>query len=77
MNNFLNLFQSRTLNSLWLPENLAKRHPDFIKAYDLQEAEKLAVFGKQPPLVDNTSSSACKQPLARMQNFITNTHDNR
>ncbi|KAL5008996.1 hypothetical protein ScPMuIL_014577 [Solemya velum] len=65
----------KTLNATWLPEYLKLRHPDFSKAYDLLEVEKLAVLGIPPPCVDNSSSPACKQPLERMQHFLTVTHD--
>ncbi|GAB1599827.1 exportin-5-like [Argonauta hians] len=72
-----NLFAMlRTLNALWLPENLKLRHPDFCNSYDLQEVDKLAVLGIQPPYIDNTDSTISKQPVERMQNFIGNIHDN-
>lgn len=72
-----NLFAlMRTLSALWLPENLKLRHQDFYNAYDLQEVDKLAVLGIQPPYIDNTDSTTSKQPVERMQNFISNIHDN-
>ncbi|KAK3595986.1 hypothetical protein CHS0354_032501 [Potamilus streckersoni] len=65
----------KTMNSLWLPENLSLRHPAFSKSYDLLETEKLIALGIPPPCVDNTGSHGCKGPLERMQNFLTLTHD--
>lgn len=67
---------SRTLNLLWTPENLARRHPAFQKAYDMEDAEKQVLLGIQPPCVDNTDATSCKHPLERMQSFIACTHNN-
>jgi len=36
----------RSLNLLWTPENLSKCHCDYKGAFDLSEAEKLAMLGK-------------------------------
>lgn len=36
----------RTLNALWLPELLARRHSDFQMAYDLLEVEKKQIMGE-------------------------------
>ncbi|CAH1792177.1 unnamed protein product [Owenia fusiformis] len=63
-------------NCLWAPAYLAKRHPEFSRAFELQDFEKQAILGIQPPCVDNTEMANCKNPLERMQNFIVNTHDN-
>ena len=38
-------FRSRTLNSLWLPGYLSKRHRDFGKAFELLEVDKQAILG--------------------------------
>lgn len=38
---------NRTLNALWNADNVRLRHPDFTKAYDLQDADKQAVLGKE------------------------------
>ncbi|PVD26679.1 hypothetical protein C0Q70_14357 [Pomacea canaliculata] len=35
----------RTFCCLWLPEFMQQRHPEFAKAYDLQENERLAALG--------------------------------
>ena len=66
----------RTVNSIWSPEYLQKRHPEFLKAYDLNEAEKLTILGIPPPYLDNTDSTGNKNPVERMQNFFTTTHEN-
>ncbi|XP_064601794.1 LOW QUALITY PROTEIN: exportin-5-like [Liolophura sinensis] len=69
------LILMRTLNALWNADNVKLRHPDFTKAYDLQDADKQAVLGIKPPCIDNTDLSANKGPLERMQNFFSNIHD--
>nr|KAG5703516.1 hypothetical protein BaRGS_020150 [Batillaria attramentaria] len=66
----------KTFCCLWLPEFMQLRHAEFTKAYDLQENERLAVLGIQPPCIDNTDSLVNKQPLERMQNFISVAYDN-
>ncbi|ESO90188.1 hypothetical protein LOTGIDRAFT_192362 [Lottia gigantea] len=66
----------KTLNGLWLPEYLRLRHPDFEKAYDLLEVDKLAILGIPPPCIDNSDSTTCKQPLARVKSFLGMIHDN-
>ncbi|XP_033734576.1 exportin-5-like [Pecten maximus] len=66
---------TKTMNSTWQPECLKLRHPDFDKSYDLSEFDRLAALGIPPPCVDNTSNSTCRQPLERMQLFLSTTHD--
>ncbi|XP_013417289.1 exportin-5 [Lingula anatina] len=66
----------RVFNELWFPQYSSKRHPEFYKAYDLQETEKLILLGIQPPFIDNTDNAASKDPLKRMQGFINSAHDN-
>ena len=36
----------RSLNALWLPEQLRKRHPLFEKAYEMVEVEKQTILGE-------------------------------
>ncbi|KAK6181164.1 hypothetical protein SNE40_009086 [Patella caerulea] len=77
LNNLIMLL--KTQNGLWLPDYLRLRHPDFEKAYDLLEVDKLAILGKNgipPPCIDNTDSTTCKQPLARVKSFLGMIHDN-
>ncbi|KAK7104837.1 exportin-5-like [Littorina saxatilis] len=66
----------KTFCCLWLPEFVQLRHPEFSKAYDLMENERLAALGIQPPSVDNADSFVNRQPLERMQNFISVAYDN-
>ncbi|ELU03767.1 hypothetical protein CAPTEDRAFT_151775 [Capitella teleta] len=65
----------RTLNALWLPENLAKRHMDFNCAFDVLDVDKKQIMGQIAPSVEIDSTS-CKQPLQRMQSFLTTVHFN-
>ena len=51
----LSLFFNRTLNSLWLPENLILRHPDFQRAYDLLDVDKKQILG------ENEDPNNCRQ----------------
>ena len=99
---------------MWLPENLAMRHADFTKAYELIDIEKQIILGLvrllrkptckilaspclvfvdaqimhlnetsygflsagiHPPCVDNTDATINRQPLERMQTFLTMIHD--
>ncbi|XP_076464074.1 exportin-5-like [Babylonia areolata] len=66
----------KTFCCLWLPDFMKLRHPEFSKAYDLMENERLAALGIQPPSVDNADSFVNRQPLERMQNFISVAYDN-
>ncbi len=36
----------RTMNAMWLPDHLKKRHPDFVKAYDLTDVDRLCILSK-------------------------------
>ena len=65
----------RTFNLIWQADHLQKRHPEFVKAYDLVETEKLAILGVPPPFVDNSDSTASKSPIERMQNFFSTTFE--
>ncbi|XP_005099250.1 exportin-5 [Aplysia californica] len=56
---------------LFKPESLKLRHPDFLKAYDLMEHDRLNILGIPPACVDNSDSLVYRHPLERMQNFIT------
>ncbi|KAI0243017.1 Exportin-5 [Lamellibrachia satsuma] len=67
---------ARTTNALWLPGNLQRRHPEFAKAYDLLEVDRQVILGIHPPCVDNTDAPTNRQPLERMQSFLTTIHDN-
>ncbi|KAK2183970.1 hypothetical protein NP493_288g00016 [Ridgeia piscesae] len=67
---------ARSTNALWLPDNLQRRHPEFAKAYDLLEVDKQVILGIHPPCVDNTDALTNRQPLERMQSFLTTIHDN-
>jgi len=35
----------RSLNLLWMPENLSKCHSDYKDAFEMTEAEKLLILG--------------------------------
>ncbi|XP_061183399.1 exportin-5-like [Saccostrea echinata] len=65
----------KSMNGSWHPEMLQRRHPEFEKSFDLVENEKYAILGIPMPSVDNTSSPVCKNPVTRMQNFLTTMHD--
>jgi hypothetical protein len=62
---------------VYLPEHLNRRHADFVKAYDLTEVEKRTLLGITPPNVDNTLTVQSKQPVERMQAFLTNAFETR
>ena len=61
----------RTFNIIWRPDALQKRHPEFVKSYDLVETEKLTILGVPPPFADNSDSTASKNPIDRMQLFFS------
>ncbi|XP_074656091.1 exportin-5-like [Tubulanus polymorphus] len=65
----------RIMNEMWLPENKAKLHPAFSEAMNLEEREKLAVLGIQPPSVDNADCLMMKKPQERMQAYIHLSYD--
>ena len=44
-----------TLNALWLPVNLERRHPDFQRAYDLLEVDKKQILGNNLLVWDETN----------------------
>ncbi|KAL8619551.1 hypothetical protein ACOMHN_019607 [Nucella lapillus] len=66
----------KTFCCLWRPDFTKLRHAEFSKAYDLMENDRLAALGIQPPSVDNSDSFVNRQPLERMQNFISVAYDN-
>ena len=33
------------MNDLWQPENVSKRHPDFLNAFELMESDRLMLLG--------------------------------
>ncbi|XP_070577656.1 exportin-5-like isoform X2 [Ptychodera flava] len=68
----------RTFNHLWLPEMRAKLSSGYVKAYDMQEHEKLAALGINPVSMsgDHPELPVNKPPLEKMQNFIATIHDN-
>lgn len=70
------LLLMKSMNILYHPDYLQRRHPEFAKSYDLNEVEKLTILGIPPPCVDMTQSVDSKKPVDRMQNFLTTTHDN-
>ncbi|KAJ8309299.1 hypothetical protein KUTeg_014173 [Tegillarca granosa] len=74
MENLMLLMKS--MNAAWDPSYLNLRHPDFAKSYELVDNEKQTILGIPYPCVDNSSSPTCKNPLDRMKNFLTTTHDN-
>ena len=43
---FALLYDCRTFCCLWLPEFVQLRHPEFSRAYDLMENERLAALGQ-------------------------------
>ncbi|KAK3092966.1 hypothetical protein FSP39_009455 [Pinctada imbricata] len=65
----------KTMNAVWQPQYLQKRHPAFSRTYELLENEKLAILGMPAPCVDITVNQN-KLPSDRMQNFIVTTNDN-
>uniref|UniRef100_T1J6B3 Exportin-5 C-terminal domain-containing protein n=1 Tax=Strigamia maritima TaxID=126957 RepID=T1J6B3_STRMM len=65
-----NLFQLiRSLNNLWLPEARALLAPEYRRAYDVWDVDKVNVSPMPMDAIDT------KQPLERMQHFITSVHD--
>ncbi|XP_056022649.1 exportin-5-like [Ostrea edulis] len=65
----------KSMNGSWHPDMLQRRHTEFEKSFDLVENEKYAILGVPMPCVDNSSSPVCKNPVTRMQNFLTTMHD--
>ncbi|XP_065943324.1 exportin-5 [Magallana gigas] len=65
----------KSMNGSWHPAMLQRRHPELEKSFDLVENEKYAILGIPMPCVDNTSSPVCKNPVTRIQNFLTTMHD--
>lgn len=68
----------RTICNLFKPEYLQLRHPDFQKAYELTENEKLIVIGFKYQNCQHSSNEESersltkKRPLDRMQVFLIN-----
>uniref|UniRef100_A0A8C7TAI9 Importin N-terminal domain-containing protein n=1 Tax=Oncorhynchus mykiss TaxID=8022 RepID=A0A8C7TAI9_ONCMY len=66
----------RTLNSLFLPENICRLSETFSKAYDMIEVEKNMVLGLPQPALDIYDPPVYKTHLERMQGFFCTLYDN-
>ncbi|KAF7661800.1 hypothetical protein LDENG_00254150, partial [Lucifuga dentata] len=66
----------RTLNSLFLPENVARLSETFLRAYEVMDVEKNMVLGLCQPHLDVSDSPVYKTSLERMQGFFTTLYDN-
>ncbi|XP_076017062.1 exportin-5 isoform X2 [Genypterus blacodes] len=66
----------RTLNSLFIPENVARLNETFSRAYEVMDMERNMVLGLPQPVVDVSDSPVEKTNLERMQGFFTTLYDN-
>lgn len=66
----------RTLNSLFMPENMARLSETFSKTYDLMDVEKNIVLGLSQQHLENYDSPVYKSNLDRMQGFFFTLYDN-
>ncbi|KAM6956508.1 exportin-5 [Aplochiton taeniatus] len=66
----------RTLNSLFMPENMARLSETFSKTYDLMDVEKNIVLGLPQQHLENPDSPVYKSSLERMQGFFFTLYDN-
>ncbi|XP_053405652.1 exportin-5-like [Mercenaria mercenaria] len=65
----------KAMNMLFCEEFMRLRHPDYSKAYDLPDNEIHSLLGIPQPHVDNTSLTMSRQPIERMQNFLTISYE--
>ncbi|WAR18940.1 XPO5-like protein [Mya arenaria] len=65
----------KSMNMLFCEDFLRLRHPEFAKAYDMLNNDVQTFLGIQPPIVDNSGTANYKQPLQRMQHFLTQSYD--
>jgi len=69
------------LNDLWQPESLARRHPDYIRAFDISDGDKLMLMGLHsnmgmPPAIPVENGPDSRLPYERMQAFLSLVFDN-
>nr|XP_046258088.1 exportin-5 [Scatophagus argus] len=66
----------RTLNSLFMPENVARLSETFSRAHDLMDADKNVVLGVSQHPLDIYDTPVYRSNLERMQGFFTTLYDN-
>ncbi|XP_060568064.1 exportin-5-like, partial [Ruditapes philippinarum] len=65
----------KAMNMLFCENYMKLCHPDYRKAYLLPDNEILSLLGVPMPHVDDSSRIRSKQPLERMQNFLTISYE--
>ncbi|XP_072526309.1 exportin-5 [Salminus brasiliensis] len=66
----------RTLNSLFLPENMARLSETFSRAYDVLDVEKNLILSISQPAMDVYDTPVFKSSLERLQGFFCALYDN-
>ncbi|XP_049328361.1 exportin-5 [Astyanax mexicanus] len=66
----------RTLNSLFLPENVARLSETFSRAYEVLDVEKNLILSISQPTVDVYDTPVYKSSVERLQGFFCALYDN-